>query len=68
MEVGRAICVFSAGILVGDTDTWLEMQRGKAWVGREKREQKMVTPGTRRLGVKGRRESRAGEGGNEPLK
>ena len=43
------------------------MKRGNAWGGREKREQKMVTPGTRRLGVKGRGESRAGEGGNEAL-
>lgn len=44
------------------------MKRGKAWVQREKREQKeMAAPGARRLGVKGRGESRAGEGGHEAL-
>lgn len=49
VEAGHAICVFSGGILVVDSDIWLEMQRGKAWVGREMREQKeMAAPGTGR--------------------
>lgn len=40
------------------------MKRDKAWVQREKREQKeMAAPGARRLGVKGRGESRAGKEG-----
>lgn len=31
---------------MGDGDIWLETQRGTAWVGREKREQKeMAAPG-----------------------
>lgn len=45
-KASHAICVCSGGIWVGDGDIWLETQRGTAWVGREKREQKeMAAPG-----------------------
>jgi len=53
VEGGRAICVFSAGISVGDGDIRLEMQRGKARAGREKSEPKMVTPGDQVLRAEG---------------
>lgn len=59
--------MLSVSSLVGDSNSWLEIPI-KAWARREKRERKVMTaPGTRRSSVKGREESRVGEGESEAL-